>query len=283
MPRIAAVDPSQIHRAFLDAFADYAMDASGTTEEALLLRMRKNAVDFDASPGLYDGDRLVGFTLIGVDLWGGLLTAYDAGTGIVPEFRKQGWAKTMFDHALPTLRGRGVRRFLLGVLQGNEPAIKAYRKSGFEISRELRCFLCQTETLRAAGKVEIQVLPIDRETFASHQASADWVPSFENRFTAVDAIPEDVRLAGAFEGGECVGVTAYVPGLNWLLTIAVDREQRRHGIGAALLHRLVDSLPESISRLAALNVDAGDTGTQAFFESLGFSHLVDQYEMIREI
>ena len=50
----------------MEAFADYAMDASGTKEDTMLLRMTKNSVDFDASPGAYDGDRLVGFTLIGL-------------------------------------------------------------------------------------------------------------------------------------------------------------------------------------------------------------------------
>ena len=51
----------------MEAFADYAMDASGTKEDAMLLRMAKNSVDYEASIGAYDGDRMVGFTLIGID------------------------------------------------------------------------------------------------------------------------------------------------------------------------------------------------------------------------
>ena len=284
MARIAPVDPKQLHEAFLEAFADYAMDASGTTEERLLLRMRKNAVDYEISPGLYDGDRLVGFTLIGIDAWGGCLTAYDAGTGIAPAFRKQGWAQKMFDHALPALREKGVERFALEVLQENEPAIKAYNKSGFEIERELRCFAGKTESLAGGEAIfEFEVRPIDRATFSDLKPSADWLPSFENRFTAIDAIESDVQIFGAFDDETCIGALAYSPSLNWLLSLMVDRESRRRGVGTALVRHLAARLPESVTRLSALNVDGQDAGTQAFFESLGFTHLIDQYEMVRAI
>lgn len=284
MPTLRSVDKAQIHRAFLEAFADYAMDASGTTEEGLLLRMRKNAVDYGLSPGLYDGDRLVGFTLIGIDTWGGRLSAYDAGTGIVPAFREQGWAKKMFEHALPPLRERGVERFVLEVLQQNEPAIKAYRKSGFEIARALRCYVGQASELRTLDALPaLEIRPIARADLTRLERSADWIPSFENRFSAVDATPDSVQLAGAFVDGVCVGATAYAPPLNWLLTLVVDRAHRRRGVGTALVARLAGTLPESVTRLSALNVDGNNAGTQAFFESLGFSRLVDQYEMVRDL
>jgi ribosomal protein S18 acetylase RimI-like enzyme len=282
MLRIDPVDPTQLHCAFREAFADYAMDASGTTEERLRLRMQKNRVDYALSPGLYNGDRLVGFTLIGIDDWGPALTAYDAGTGIVPDFRKQGWARKMFDHALPALRERGVKRFVLEVLQENGPAIKAYRKSGFEIVRELRCFVARVEALHAVRSFpDVDVRPIDRAKFEETEAFVDWPPSFENRPSAIDALGGHVRLLGAFDGGTCVGGLAYSPPLNWLLALAVDRGFRRRGAGTALVHRLSATLPPAVTRLPILNVDGQDEGSQAFFRSLGFVPLVDQYEMAR--
>jgi len=284
MAALRPVDRSQVHRAFLEAFADYAMDAGGTTEERMLLRMRKNAVDYDLSPGLYDGDRLVGFTLIGIDMWGGRLTAYDAGTGITPSFRKRGWARKMFDHALPALRERGVGRFALEVLQQNEPAIAAYRKSGFETVRELHCFIADAEALRALpDSTDLRIEPIDAPRFHALTDEAAWVPSFENRFAAVDAIPDQVTILGAWRGGECVGAVAYSPPLNWLLSLLVCRGARRRGVGRALVRHLAHNLPEAATRLAALNVDGGDVGMQTFFTELGFEPLVDQYEMAREL
>jgi ribosomal protein S18 acetylase RimI-like enzyme len=284
MPHIEPVQRDKLHAAFLEAFADYAMGASGMTEERLLLRMQKNAVDYAASPGLYDDDRLVGFTLIGIDEWGGRRTAFDAGTGIVAAFRKQGWARKMFDHALPALRKRGVERFTLEVLQENEPAIKAYRKSGFEITRELRCLISQADDLRAIRpKEDVEIRPIEREDFRRLEACADWLPSFENRFGAVDALVGRVEILGAHVAGKIVGTLAYAPDLNWLLNLVVAGSHRRRGIGTALVGRLTTLLPPSVTRLAIQNIEVADTGMLAFFESLGFSHLIDQYEMRRDV
>ena len=214
----------------------------------------------------------------------GDLTAYDAGTGIIPDFRGQGLAKSMFDHALPKLEARGVKRFLLEVLQRNEPAIKAYQKSGFEIVRELKCFVAETESLRKlpSGK-GIVVRPTDAATFESLVPEAGWTPSFENRFTAHLAIPNHVSFLGAYEGNDCVGAVSYCAGLNWLLSLLVKRSHRRRGVGRALLTHLGSSMPKSVTKLPALNVDGEDKGMQAFFEAAGFTHLIDQYEMSRDL
>ena len=284
MVKLASVDESQVYRAFMEAFADYAMDASGTKEDTMLLRMAKNSVDFEASPGAYDGDRLVGFTLIGIDEIDGSLTAYDAGTGIIPDFRAQGLAKAMFDHALPELEARGVKRFVLEVLQKNESAIKAYQKSGFEIDREFRCLVADTESLRELpSNAGVDVRSTDAATFESLVPEATWTPSFENRFTAHLAIPDHVTFLGAYDGDDCVGAIAYCAGLNWLLSLLVKHSHRRQGVGKALLKCLASSMPETVSKLPALNVDGEDKGMQAFFEAVGFTYLIDQYEMSRDL
>ena len=268
----------------MDAFADYAMDASGTKEDTMLLRMSKNSVDLDASPGAYDGDRLVGFTLIGIDELDGDLTAYDAGTGIIPDFRGQGLAKHMFNHALSKLEARGVKRCLLEVLQRNKSAIKAYQKSGFKITREFRCFVAETERLRKLpSNAGIDVRLTDAAAFEGLIPEAEWIPSFENRFTAHLAIPDHVTFFGAYDGDECVGAIAYCQALNWLLSLLVRRSHRLRGVGRSLLKHLATMMPGTVAKLAAVNVDGQDTGMQTFFEAVGFSPLIDQYEMSRLI
>jgi ribosomal protein S18 acetylase RimI-like enzyme len=282
---LRAVDKAAVHAAFTEAFADYAMSSSGLTEERLLLRMEKNAVDYDLSVGAYDDGRMVGFTLLGVDSWGGALTAYDAGTGIVPPFRGRGLVRRMFDHALPALRERGVERFSLEVLQQNEAAIRSYRKSGFEITRQLRSYAADAAILfhspTSADASAWDVQPIGARTFGLVVQDADWLPSFENRFSAVERIPNDVTLIGAFDGGRCVGVAAYSPPLRWFLTLVVCRSHRRRGVGRTLLAHVAARLPAGVTGLAVINVDASDEGMIAFVGALGFGPLVDQFEMAR--
>lgn len=273
-----------IHCAFLEAFADYSMGSpAGLPEERLLLRMKKNAVDYDVSVGACEGGRLVGFTLIGVDTWGGAISAYDAGTGIIPAFRGQGLARRMFEHALPALRERGVERFVLEVLQTNEPAIKAYKKAGFETSRELRSFVADAAAFVGADPAAWDIHPIGLEPFEDVAGDIDWLPSFENRISAVRAIPDDVSLVGAFDGPTCIGAYAYSASLRWLLSLVVARSHRRRGVGRALIAHVAAGLPEGVTRLAALNVDGADAGMQEFFSRLGFAPLVDQFEMQRQV
>ena len=58
---------------------------------------------------------------------------------------------------------------------------------------------------------------------------------------------------------------------------------KRRGVGKSLLKYLAATMPEASPKLPALNVDGNDKGMQAFFEAVGFNHLIDQYEMNREL
>jgi len=299
--RLGPVEFAQLHAVFHEAFADYSMDASHVTEENLRLRGAKNGVDYAASVGAYDGDRLVGFTLVGLGPWRGEPAAFDAGTGIVPAYRGRGLAKRMFEHALPGLQRRGVRRFVLEVLQDNARARRAYEKAGFAVTRELRCYTLDPaalppgpplseaavppapDLLPAAGPSPFALREVDRRQVLALAGEADWQPSWECSFEAVLRLPGDLLCLGAFDGDECAGVLAWAPFFRWLLTLVVRRDRRRRGAGTALLRGLAERLPADVAKINLLNVDGADAGMQAFVEKLGFAHLVDQYEMERAL
>ncbi len=283
--RFDRIAPSQLLATWMEAFADYAVDMSGVTEKLIECRCIKNSVDFDVSVGAFDGERMVGFTLIGVDRWQDELAAFDAGTGIVPDFRGRGLARQMFDHSLPVLASRGVSRFLLEVLQVNEPAIRAYSKAGFEVTRELACFKLDLERGIADSEQPkgIEVEEIDRSLVADLATEFDWQPSWENSCAAIARTPDELLVLGAFDRDSCVGVVVYSPLLNWIMTLVVRRSYRRRGIGTALVNGLVERLPGDLSEVKLLNVDRFDVGMLGFLERTGFEHWIDQFEMARSI
>lgn len=281
---LSPIARDQLFRAFHEAFADYAVDMSGVTEEVKRVRAVKNNVDWDVSVGAFDGERMVGFTLIAVDRHRGALAAFDAATGIVPTARGRGLAVAMIEHALPALRARGVGRFLLEVIQSNEPAIRAYRKAGFEIERELGCYaLDVTDPRGAASDGSLTIEPIDRDTVMTFGEDMDWEPSWENSLGAVSRIPDPLVTLGAFREGACVGAIVYAPLLGWIMTLAVRRPERRRGVGTALVRGLAERLPEMVGSVRLLNVDGADRGMRAFLARLGFRHILDQYEMSRAL
>ncbi|MBO1306134.1 GNAT family N-acetyltransferase [Enterococcus sp. 669A] len=125
------IDIQVIHRAFQEAFSDYAVKLPMLLENFQTM-MKRRGFTPDISIGAFtepDQD-LVGFVLNGLRHWQGKLTAYDTGTGVSPAYRKQGITSRLFDEVLDVLKQRGVEQYLLEVLKSNEVAFELYKKKG---------------------------------------------------------------------------------------------------------------------------------------------------------
>jgi ribosomal protein S18 acetylase RimI-like enzyme len=270
-----------IHKTFLEAFSDYQLDISYMNKEVMFKRVVKNAVAFDSSVGVFDGDRMVGFTLIGIDNLRDTLSAFDIGTGIVKDYRGKGIASQMFDFALPKLRKLAVKKFVLEVIQTNRPAIKAYREAGFQITRELDSFELEVRTANLRRKVDspIKIRRMRKYILPLFKDSLDWEPSWENNFSAIMRTSDDVILYGALSKGDHAGILAYCPFLNWIMILVVKREYRRKGVASRLLAQALKYMPQKNTEVKLLNVDHSDMGMIRFLEKAGFQIYVQQYEM----
>ena len=265
----------------LEAFSDYQVDMSYMTEERSWLRNHKSGVHYDCSVGAFEGDRLVGLTFVGLDDWQGQKAAFDAGTGIIPAFRGQGIAKAMFEFVLPRLRERGVRKFLLEVLQPNTPAIRAYAKTGFAVTREFACYelLPDEFTLGEIDGDGYHVRTISKARVQDFKTRVDWQPSWENSFSGMDRIEDELVRLGAFKGEQCVGVLVFYPLLRWIMSLVVIGRFRRQGVASTLLRHLMADLPPGIDVVKISNIDRSDKAMLTFFEKAGARHHIDQYEM----
>ena len=271
----------QAHATMLEAFSDYQVDMSYMTAERSWLRNLKSGVRYDCSVGAFDGDRLVGLTFVGLDDWLGEKAAFDAGTGIIPAFRGQGIAKAMFDFILPRLRERGVTKFLLEVLQPNTPAIRAYTKAGFTVTREFACYdlLPDAFTLGDFKGGGYEVRTITKARVQEFKTRVDWQPSWENSFSGMDRIEDELIRLGAFKGERCVGILVFYPLLRWIMSLVVVDECRRQGVASSLLNNFMANLPAGTDVVKIDNIDRSDRAMLAFFEKAGATHLIDQYEM----
>jgi ribosomal protein S18 acetylase RimI-like enzyme len=280
---------SNVTATFCAAFADYHLPVVNLAEERLSSRLAKNAYSPECSVGAFAGDELVAISLTGIDVWQGEASAFDAATGIMPAFRGQGLARQMFAFALPRLRERGIVRFLLEVLQVNEPAIKAYSRAGFQVTREFDCYELPLPTLasfRLGGQQpatknlgEFRIVDIDRQQIFELADELDWQPSWENSFAAIQRIPADVYAHGALVAGKLIGTVVYCPLQNWILNLVVAQEHRRQGIGSHLMCHLLAHLPAVTESVKLVNIQHSDAGMQSLLTSLGFQLYVSQFEM----
>lgn len=281
---LTGVSVERIARTFNEAFSDYQVRMKVGAERWLGHRMRKNAVDLDLSVGAFAGDDLVAFSLTAFDTRQGEPAAFDAATGIVPAYRGRGLAGRMFAFALPRLRERGVRRFLLEVLQANERAIAAYRKVGFTITREFDCF--RRDLLQRPADPSVQrkaaewtIEPVGRARLLELEAEFEWVPSWENSVASVLRIPGEVGAYGAFRDGRLDAMVVHDPVLEWFVAAVTRRERRRHGLASRLVEHAVAHAPAGTVAVRVVNVSRTDSGMAQFWLARGFESFVPQFEM----
>lgn len=268
-PEIAAV--------FDEAFGDYAVSFSPSAGW-LGEMMRRRGVRNDLSVGVWDRERLIAFTLNGLGAWSGETTGYDSGTGVVPDYRGRRLTSKMLERTEDLLRGEGATQYLLEVLQTNEKAIRAYRGAGFETTRELRCW--SFDTGASEPSVEVEISEGDSSKLHRLAAMRDSEPSWQNCDESVERAADPRVTIVARDTDGIAGCAILFPVTNDLAQLAVARRARRRGVGRALL---AAARARCGTPLRILNIDARDSGTNAFFEAVGATPIVQQFEMIKRI
>ena len=241
---------------FNDAFSDYDIPAKYTVESLTNLAARRGYRP-ELSVGAFDGDRLVGFILNGLD--GD--AAYNSGTGVVISHRRRGIARQMMEHAIRTLPAK---RYILEVIETNVRAVALYRDLGFVETRKLQCW-----TYSAPGKTRItEIANADLDEIASWW---DVAPSWQNSIAAIRRAREPHVVLGNEDGAAIV-----FPSNGDLPILAVKPSARRRGLGSRLL---AAAATRANAPLRILNIDEGDQRIAAFLDHSGASRTVRQLEM----
>ncbi len=128
-----------IMRCFLKAFENYYVEMP-TDHSYYKERWRIANVRYDLSYGMFDKGRLVGCIINAIDKRGNVLTAFNTGTGVIPEYRGQHIVRSIYEFSIPKLKENGISHCTLEVIKDNSIAIKAYEGIGFTISKDYKCF-----------------------------------------------------------------------------------------------------------------------------------------------
>jgi ribosomal protein S18 acetylase RimI-like enzyme len=277
------VPVEDMHATFLEAFSDYLVKMDVPLWRFETMARRRGMVP-EASVGAFVEDKLVGFIFNGLREWGGRRTAYDTGTGVVPDFRKQGATTGMFGHTLTILKGMGVDQYLLEVIKENDPAGDLYRKQGFEVVRGLDCYVAPREGFSVGATPEgvaLVDMPVDALGWDRLRTFWDFEPSWQNSVESVMAVPETMVAVTAVSDGQVVGYGLVEPRTGDLPQLAVDPGRRGSGIGRAIMGRLAE-LTEA-DNLVALNLEETCQAANAFVEAVGFAPYTAQYEMMLQL
>lgn len=267
-----------LHKTFVDAFSDYQvkMDLPMWKFQAMLQR---RGFAPSISLGAFQGEQLVGFVLNGYRDWDGNSTAYDLGTGVIGEYRKQGITSNILSSLKELLKEKGTEQYLLEVLQINTGAFQLYEKQGFEVIRAFSCY--QLDTNFYCPSTTYKVESVDRfndEEWDNLKDFWDYMPSWQNSIDSVNALAEAFSYSIVIIDGVIAGYGMIDKRTGDIPQIAVDRRYRRRGIARSIMTDLIDHTEGK--KITVLNVDGRDEGMKSFLLNAGFVNIVDQYEML---
>jgi ribosomal protein S18 acetylase RimI-like enzyme len=136
---LATISLQSAYTAMLQAFSDYVIPIQ-MTQLQFETKLRRDSVIAGISPVAIMQGQVAGFSLFGLGEWDGVVTAYDAATGVIPSARGNGLTKKLFENVLPAMKEMSIQQYLLEVIIGNDAAFHIYQKMGFKQVRELICY-----------------------------------------------------------------------------------------------------------------------------------------------
>lgn len=267
-----------MHATSAAAFADSPVGPWPSLEGLRRLMIRRG-VCYASSVGAFAGERMVGVMMVGFDHGPDGATAYDIFTGVLPTHRGRGIAGALFEFARPGLVARGAARFQLEVLQTNAPALRAYRRAGFEVRRDLVCLSWSAARLRAGALAPpFEVRRVAGPDWAVWRGLWSWEPSWQNSPASVDRAIDEKLFLEARAGGSCVGCAVALPATGELPQIAVAPEHRRRGLGSRLFGASVGAMATG-GPVSLVNIDASAHADLRFFAAHGAREILRQHEM----
>lgn len=268
-------DLQLIHRAFIEAFSDYAVPMAPPFESFERM-MRRRGFAPSASIGAFDGDKLIGFSLTGLRESGRILTAYDIATGVIPEYRRHGVTSAIFIRERALLQQAHANRYLLEVIQTNLPAFQLYRKQGFQVRRDFSCF--RVDRSRMAPGAAYRAEQVDRIDPEQAKRCWDFAPSWQNSSASISAVPEAFCCVVIRLSGETAGYGIVEKETGDIPQFGVNPKFRRTGVGTSLFTALAKNT--TAQTIQVLNTETPQKVVGLFLNSLGFQCCVKQYEMM---
>ena len=281
---LSNISLEEIYKTFVEAFSDYHVKFTLSFDDFLFM-MNRRGMNRDLSFGAFENERLLGFTLNGLGLWNGFLTAYDTGTGIIPDYRKKGLAKRIFQESLPVLRQNNIKQYLLEVLKQNKVAYELYIKLGFEVSREFDYYVFKKNDIKnsAFSKCpdKIRIEETDEIDWAKAISFFDFEPSWQNSLEAIKRSFDSYFRIAAYKNENLVGFGFLQKSNGDIPQIAVNKDFRRKGIGSAIFRKLIDI--NQIENFQIINTEKTDIGMKKFLEHFNIFPSGGQYEMILKL
>ena len=259
----------EIAETWTSAFSDYIVDTTVTAEDVKAY-FKTSGVDRSMSYGAFHDDTLVGMLINSIDNYRGMLVAYDAMTGIVPDHRGRGVFSSLFEHTRNALKSNGITQYYLEVITENKNAYAIYKNKGGKVCRE---FSVLEGRINGECNLEVNVLPLN--AFPKEDLSK-YDPSFGNRVIALNRNVDSYQIA--YIENEKRKTSVIFNERGGISQIKFDRVRDRD-----LLKGILAYLSRDFEVLRISNIPVTETDLVDELLKMDFNILVNQYEMLIEL
>lgn len=252
---------------FLKSFENYYVKVP-TDKNYYKNRWKLAKVDFNLSYGMFKNEKLVGFVLNGIDKRNGQKTAFNTGTGVLPEYRGNRIVKSIYDFAIPDLKANGIKKCSLEVIVENTKAIKSYQSIGFAICKTFNCF---SGEIKLFSDKKIKITKVDYKAFDWEKLPNQDLYSWDFNFEVIkngDYNYYQIKIDNLLESFFVIN-----PKNKYLAQFEVLKESD------GSWKRLFQGIKEVSDSVKIINVDTRLNKKIDLINSIGLSNTVNQYEM----
>jgi ribosomal protein S18 acetylase RimI-like enzyme len=196
--------------------------------------IRKDGIDLSDSRVLVADDQVCGIALIARRRW--LQASRVAAMGIAKETRGKGAGSWLMKNLIEDACERGEREMVLEVIEQNEPAVKLYRKYGFESMRRLVGYIHRhkdTVDIERSELHEVDLREMGRLISQHGLPDLPWQLSSES-ITQMNPPPHVYRTGQAY-------IVISNPEAEHVIiwSLLVEPETRGNGLGTEMLKRVM--------------------------------------------
>lgn len=264
-----------LYNAFSKAFGEYEVQINSQELFNMLERRGYNPL---LSFGAFKNQELVSFILNGTDYYNNQYTAYDTGTGTIPEYRGQNLSSKIFEYATPYLQKAGITHYLLEVLQHNSSAIKIYKNIGFTVQQEYHYYVYQKCDIHIDTKQSNYTLqhPSIQE-IVDYQIKNPLKVSWQNSSKAILRNPTHFKTLGCYDNNILIAYCICEPQTGDITQLYVHPKFRFQGIASYLLKKAIEY--SELDSFKIINVNIQNLAFISLLNKFNIFPNGQQYEM----
>lgn len=265
--KLSSISFDELLDSFLVAFENYFVEMP-SNRDYYKERWKIAKVNLNLSYGMFNKEKLIGFIIHAIDKRNGILSAFNVGTGVIPEYRGQKIVKSIYDYALNDLEQNGILNSCLEVITENKIATRSYQSVGFEICKTYKCF---SGIIKVENNDQFKILEMSQDKINWKNLPNQECYSWDNQRETI--IRDQYKFFQVLSDGIPESFFIIKPDNGYLAQFDLMNTENKGW------NRLFSAIKQVSNTIKINNVDVQLKNKINYLNKVGLENTVDQYLM----